>query len=273
MSRAPPLIPSSSGSHSYSSPKLGPAAIYSTHSPTGSPRPIFAQQLPGTLSPYRDASARYAHLGSPRISSLSRDATAALKASNYPTSSSRPTSPTPGSRSPSPSSDSGDSSGSSSRGSRGPADNDDHDNSQPLLTRSDSSSRIGGPSRHADDDRDERGASTSAGGPGANTDSPSGLKRVDQLQPIDTKSEYFPPPLHVLVGRRHGFLFVSPSFDSQQPIIGTSDTWTQHTILPFSKEAQHCFLALPFELLFLECRLIKSQRAWPGSSQPYSGSS
>ncbi len=95
MSRAPPLMPSSSGSHTYSSPKLGAAAIYSTSSPTGSPRPYFAQHLPGTLSPYRDASSRYAHLGSPRISSLSRDATAALKASSYPTSSSRPTSPTP----------------------------------------------------------------------------------------------------------------------------------------------------------------------------------
>ncbi|CCF51872.1 hypothetical protein NDA14_007572 [Ustilago hordei] len=203
MSRAPPLMPSSSSSHSYSSPKLGPAAIYSTHSPTGSPRPLFAQQLPGTLSPYRDASARYAHIGSPRISSLSREATAALTGSNYPTSLSRPTSPTPGSPSHSPSSDSGESSGSSSRGSssrgsRGLAYHDGHDNSQPLLTRSDSSSRIAGPSRHADpndpddpDDPDDHGGSTSAGGPGGvKTDSPSGLKRVHQLQPIDTKTSF-----------------------------------------------------------------------------------
>lgn len=194
-------MPSSSSSHSYSSPKLGPAAIYSTHSPTGSPRPLFAQQLPGTLSPYRDASARYAHIGSPRISSLSREATAALTGSNYPTSSSRPTSPTPGSPSHSPSSDSGESSGSSSRGSssrgsRGPAYHDGHDNSQPLLTRSDSFSRIAGPLRHADpDDPDDHGGSTSAGGPsGVKTDCPSGLKRVHLLQPIDTKSEYMPPP-------------------------------------------------------------------------------
>lgn len=219
-------MPSSSSSHSYSSPKLGPAAIYSTHSPTGSPRPLFAQQLPGTLSPYRDASARYAHIGSPRISSLSREATAALTGSNYPTSSSRPTSPTPGSPSHSPSSDSGESSGSSSRGSPRPAYHDGHDNSQPLLTRSDSSSRIAGPSPHADpddpDDPDDHGSCTSAGGPGGlKTDSPSGLKRVHQLQPIDTKSEYMPSHLRLLSLRllfwlsRHASLFLSDSFRLQ----------------------------------------------------------
>ncbi|SNX85081.1 uncharacterized protein MEPE_03790 [Melanopsichium pennsylvanicum] len=182
MSRAPPLMPSSSSGHSYSSPKLGAAAIYSTSSPGGSPRPYFAQHLPGTLSPYRDASARYAHLGSPRISSLSRDTTAALKGSNYPTSSSRPNSPspTPGSRSPSPSSDSSESGGSSSRGSRGPVDNDASPDDRPLMERTDSASR-----------RDElmRQAETDDSAPGPSVGSPSGLKRVHQLQPIDTKSE------------------------------------------------------------------------------------
>lgn len=178
MSRAPPLMPNSASSHSYPSPKLGAAAIYSTNSPTGSPRPYFAQHLPGTLSPYRDASARYAHLGSPRISSLSRDATAALKASSYPTSSSRPTSPTPGSRSPSPSSDSGESSASSAHHPREPADNRGPSSDRPPLSRTGSAPR-------ANLDQDDP---ASASRPLA--DSPSGLKRMHQLQPIDTKSEY-----------------------------------------------------------------------------------
>lgn len=183
-------MPSSSSGHSYSSPKLGAAAIYSTNSPTGSPRPYFAQHLPGTLSPYRDASARYAHLGSPRISSLSRDATAALKGSNYPTSSSRPTSPTPGSRSPSPSSDSGESSRSSSQASRGPVDdNEQHHADRPLMTRTDSASRRDDPNHLADID---------GSAPGPSTNSPSGLKRVHQLQPIDTKSESTCPRFVIL---------------------------------------------------------------------------
>ncbi|CDR88363.1 uncharacterized protein SPSC_04190 [Sporisorium scitamineum] len=173
-SRPPPL------SHSYSSPKLGAAAIYSTSSPSGSPRPYFAQHLPGTMSPYRDASARYAHLGSPRISSLSRDATAALKGTNYPTSSSRPTSPTPGSRSPSPSSESERSSSSSSPGMRAHADNGDHAE-RPLLTRGDSSSRR---EAHHDSYHDDPSASAAP----HSTNSPRGLKRVHQLQPIDTKA-------------------------------------------------------------------------------------
>lgn len=200
MSRAPPLMPSSSGSHSYSSPKLGAAAIYSTSSPTGSPRPYFAQHLPGTLSPYRDASSRYAHLGSPRISSLSRDATAALKASSYPTSSSRPTSPIPGSRSPSPSSDSDASDASVSRESLAPGQHHHHDSREhahPPLSRHDSSGR--GDSQFArHDGHDEPGTSASA--KGASADSPNSLRRAHQLQPIDTKSEYlyistWPPPL------------------------------------------------------------------------------
>ncbi|TKY84737.1 hypothetical protein EX895_005817 [Sporisorium graminicola] len=174
-SRPPPL------SHSYSSPKLGAAAIYSTSSPSGSPRPYFAQHLPGAMSPYRDASARYAHLGSPRISSLSRDATAALKGSNYPTSSSRPTSPTPGSRSPSPSSDSDRSSRSSSPGLHAHADNGDRPD-RPLLTRGDSSSRR---DLHPESYHDDPSA---AAVPNI-IDSPRGLKRVHQLQPIDTKGE------------------------------------------------------------------------------------
>ncbi|SPO45824.1 uncharacterized protein PSANT_03510 [Moesziomyces antarcticus] len=188
MSRAPPLMPSSSGSHSYSSPKLGAAAIYSTSSPTGSPRPYFAQHLPGTLSPYRDASSRYAHLGSPRISSLSRDATAALKASSYPTSSSRPTSPTPGSRSPSPSSDSDASDASVSRESLAPGQHHHHDSREhahPPLSRHDSSGR--GDSQFArHDGHDEPGTSASA--KGASADSPNSLRRAHQLQPIDTKT-------------------------------------------------------------------------------------
>ncbi|SPO26329.1 uncharacterized protein UTRI_03918 [Ustilago trichophora] len=203
MSRAPPLMPSSSSGHSYSSPKLGAAAIYSTSSPTGSPRPYFAQHLPGTLSPYRDASARYAHLGSPRISSLSRDATAALKGSNYPTSSSRPTSPTPGSRSPSPSSDSGESSASSSRASRAPADDQAQLDDRPLLTRSDSSSRKGVPPQPADIDDSA---------PGPSVDSPSGLRRVHQLQPIETKSKFSLPSPTLLVSHLSPF-FLSIAFD------------------------------------------------------------
>ncbi|ETS60098.1 hypothetical protein PaG_06094 [Moesziomyces aphidis] len=187
MSRAPPLMPSSSGSHTYSSPKLGAAAIYSTSSPTGSPRPYFAQHLPGTLSPYRDASSRYAHLGSPRISSLSRDATAALKASSYPTSSSRPTSPTPGSRSPSPSSDSDASDASVSRESLATSQQHHHDSREhahPPLSRHDSSGR--GDSQYPrHDGHDEPGTSASAKGTSA--DSPNSLRRAHQLQPIDTK--------------------------------------------------------------------------------------
>lgn len=176
-------MPNSSGS--YSSPKLGAAAIYSTNSSSGSPRPYFAH-VPGTMSPYRDASARYSYVGSPRISSLSRDATAALKGSNYPTSSSRPNSPTPRSRSRSPSSsDSGDSSGSSSHGSH----HDEQDPDRPLLTQPHSTSREHGPSRRSGQDtNDDPGPSNSGGGP--NTDSPRNLKRVHQLQPIDTKSKY-----------------------------------------------------------------------------------
>ena len=176
MSRAPPL------SHSYSSPKLGAAAIYSTSSPSGSPRPYFAQHLPGTMSPYRDASARYTHLGSTRISSLSRDATAALKGSNYPTSSSRPTSPAPGS--PSASSNSEESSSSSpSRGHRGHADGEDSE--RPLLTRGDSSSRRDASSSHHDTYRDAPSISAS----GHNADSPGAIKRAHLLQQIDTKGK------------------------------------------------------------------------------------
>ncbi|KAJ9479640.1 Eukaryotic translation initiation factor [Pseudozyma hubeiensis] len=176
MSRAPPL------SHSYSSPKLGAAAMYSTSSPSGSPRPYFAQHLPGTMSPYRDASARYTNLGSPRISSLSRDATAALKGTTYATSSSRPTSPAPGSRSPSPSSDSGDSrSSSSSRGHAGHGDDAQH-SQRPLLTRGDSSFRRDvGPS-HSEAYHDDPSSH--------NADSPGAVKRAHHLQPIDTKGEF-----------------------------------------------------------------------------------
>ena len=184
MSRAPPTMPNSSGSHSYQSPKLGAAAIYSISSPSGSPRPLFAQHLPGTLSPYRDASSRYSHIGSSRISSLSRDATAALKASSYPTSSSRPTSPIPGSRSPSPSSDSGSSRASSSRGSHGPTERDAQDDQRPVMSRQGSSYRSEGASHLAGRDLNDDSAA------GQSAASPSGsIKRVHQLQPLDTKGE------------------------------------------------------------------------------------
>lgn len=108
MSRLPPILPSASGPYPYSSPKLSSAGPLGTSSPSGSPRPFLAHHLPGTLSPYRDSSTRFSHLGSPRISALSRDATSSLHHNHYPTSSSRPTSPAPahssdGSRSPSPS--------------------------------------------------------------------------------------------------------------------------------------------------------------------------
>ncbi|EPQ26875.1 uncharacterized protein PFL1_05510 [Pseudozyma flocculosa PF-1] len=106
MSRLPPILPPSAGPyHTYSSPKLSSSHPLGTSSPTGSPRPFLTHHLPGALSPYRDSVARFSQLGSPRISSLSRDATSALH-NAYPTSASRPTSPSPnsrGSRSPSPS--------------------------------------------------------------------------------------------------------------------------------------------------------------------------
>ncbi|KAN0065267.1 hypothetical protein ACQY0O_001764 [Thecaphora frezii] len=129
MSRLPPILPPSTGSyHAYSSPKLPPHPL-GTSSPTGSPRPFLSHHLPGTLSPYRDSAARFAQLGSPRISSLSRDTTSALH-NSYPTSASRPTSPSPnsaGSRSPSPSSSSSGRSRSSRSSSRKRARPSDHE--------------------------------------------------------------------------------------------------------------------------------------------------
>lgn len=80
MSRLPPILPPSQGNSS----------------PLGSPR----SSLPGHLSPYRDSAARFSSshgnanvaVGSPRASALARDAAASL---HYPTSASRPTSPSP----------------------------------------------------------------------------------------------------------------------------------------------------------------------------------
>lgn len=71
-------------------------SAYGPGSPIGSPR-LLHHHLPGVLSPYRDSSARFQSIGSPRtnsprISALTREASAA---SLYPTSASRPTSPGP----------------------------------------------------------------------------------------------------------------------------------------------------------------------------------
>ncbi|MCO5565675.1 hypothetical protein L7F22_019349 [Adiantum nelumboides] len=71
-------------------------------SPLGSPRTAFLNvHSQGHLSPYRDSAARFSSsqggnaslaVGSPRASALARDAAASLQ---YPTSASRPTSPSP----------------------------------------------------------------------------------------------------------------------------------------------------------------------------------
>lgn len=179
MSRVPPLMPSAPG-HAYSSsPKMGAAAVY-TNSPSGSPRPFFAQQLSsGALSPYRDSPSRFAHLGSPRISSLSRDATAALKGS-YPTSSSRPTSPSPHSQSSS--SSSSDASDSVSHSPH--ADQDE----PPVPNTSTSMLRQTSATRHGEQD---------------NSASPGAARRHLQPYPIDTKSKY--------IASRKGFVSFSAS--------------------------------------------------------------
>lgn len=95
MSRVPPTLPSSTAA--VSSPRLSSSANggpFSTASPGGSPRHSLA--LPGHMSPYRDSSARFSlsgltSLNSPRSSVLARDATSST---HYPTSASRPSSPT-----------------------------------------------------------------------------------------------------------------------------------------------------------------------------------
>lgn len=166
MSRAPPLMPSAPGYAYSSSPKMGAAAVY-TNSPSGSPRPTFAQQLSsGALSPYRDSPSRFAHLGSPRISSLSKDATAALKGT-YATSSSRPPSPSPHSQSSSPSSS--DASDSASHSPRAEYDE------PPVQTASTSMFRQTSASRHSEQD---------------SSASPRAARRHPQANPIDTKSKY-----------------------------------------------------------------------------------
>lgn len=71
-------------------------AAYSSVSPHGSPRLMVSHHLPGVLSPYRDSSSRFQTLGSPRtssprISALTREAS--FGSSYYPTSASRPASP------------------------------------------------------------------------------------------------------------------------------------------------------------------------------------
>lgn len=103
MSRIPSLAPPPPSSSSSSSlgpgavaSKLGPGDnVYGSHSPLGSPRTSVSHHLPGMLSPYRDSSARFQSLGSPRpssprISVLTRESSFS---GYYPTSSSRPASP------------------------------------------------------------------------------------------------------------------------------------------------------------------------------------
>jgi hypothetical protein len=104
MSRLPP---SQNGSNL--SPKLSAGAVSSGpgNSPLGSPRAnkgLNAPSLhlpPGHLSPYRDPATRFSNthgassnlaVGSSRSSALARDAASSL---SYPTSASRPTSPSP----------------------------------------------------------------------------------------------------------------------------------------------------------------------------------
>lgn len=87
MSRVPPILPAPAA---VSSPRLPPGnGSFANPSPTASPRHSLA--LPGHMSPYRDSAARFSinSLGSPRSSGLARDA-----AIHYPTSASRPSSPT-----------------------------------------------------------------------------------------------------------------------------------------------------------------------------------
>ena len=71
----------------------GSAAAVSPHA---SPRPMMPHHLPGVLSPYRESPSRFPAVGSPRtssprISALTREAS--FGSSVYPTSSSRPASP------------------------------------------------------------------------------------------------------------------------------------------------------------------------------------
>ncbi|WFD44590.1 hypothetical protein MPSI1_003258 [Malassezia psittaci] len=101
MSKLPPIVTStgsgpSSGGAPSNVPRLGVHDSYTSSSPGGSPR-LMLSQLPGKMSPYRDSSARLqSHVSSPRtssprISALARDA--AMNTTHYPTSSSRPASP------------------------------------------------------------------------------------------------------------------------------------------------------------------------------------
>ncbi|PKI84800.1 hypothetical protein MVES_000864 [Malassezia vespertilionis] len=102
MSRFPSILaPAQSGAaggHPASVSKISAAeGSYGMASPVGSPRLKLAHHLPGKISPYRDSSTRFqSHIGSPRtssprISALTREAS--MGTSQYPTSSSRPASP------------------------------------------------------------------------------------------------------------------------------------------------------------------------------------
>lgn len=102
MSRLPSIAPPSAahvtlGNVPSSVPKMASNdANYGTNSPVGSPRLSMSHHLPGMLSPYRDSSTRFQSLGSPRtssprISALTREAS--FGSSYYPTSASRPASP------------------------------------------------------------------------------------------------------------------------------------------------------------------------------------
>lgn len=108
MSRLPPILPpppnnNTIPSSQFPSPKINTAttSFGTTSSPLGSPRTsLNPSHLPGHLSPYRDSATRFSSthtntnlaVGSPRSSALARDAASSLQ---YPTSASRPTSPSP----------------------------------------------------------------------------------------------------------------------------------------------------------------------------------
>ncbi|WFD30482.1 hypothetical protein MSPP1_001503 [Malassezia sp. CBS 17886] len=106
MSRVPSSAPTSAvaGPANVQQPSVSKLAAaegqHGTASPIGSPRLLVSHHLPGVASPYRDSSTRFqSHLGSPRtssprISALTREVSLG-GGSHYPTSASRPSSPSP----------------------------------------------------------------------------------------------------------------------------------------------------------------------------------
>ncbi|UZJ52235.1 hypothetical protein CBS101457_001555 [Exobasidium rhododendri] len=106
--RLPPILPPPPQAAINTAPVQFPPSKINTsnnslgpNSPLGSPRTsLSTSHLPGHLSPYRDSATRFSSthggtnlaVGSPRSSALARDAASSL---HYPTSASRPTSPSP----------------------------------------------------------------------------------------------------------------------------------------------------------------------------------